>query len=56
MSFCFSGYLCSCECGNDLFFSSSKFQHPSLLPSFSETIHKDSVSRHPEGSVWEWKV
>lgn len=40
-------YVCS-ECGHELFSSSSKFEHSSPWPSFSETVHKDSVSKHPE--------
>uniref|UniRef100_A0A3B4ZY39 Methionine sulfoxide reductase B1 n=1 Tax=Stegastes partitus TaxID=144197 RepID=A0A3B4ZY39_9TELE len=40
-------YVCS-ECGHQLFSSSSKFEHSSPWPAFSETLHKDSVSRQPE--------
>uniref|UniRef100_A0A3Q1H052 Methionine sulfoxide reductase B1 n=1 Tax=Acanthochromis polyacanthus TaxID=80966 RepID=A0A3Q1H052_9TELE len=60
MSFCsFSGgeefknhfqpgiYVCS-ECEHELFSSKSKFEHSSPWPAFSETIHEDSVSKHPE--------
>ncbi|GAA6228682.1 methionine-R-sulfoxide reductase B1-A-like [Lates japonicus] len=40
-------YVCS-ECGHELFSSMSKFEHSSPWPAFSETIHEDSVSKHPE--------
>lgn len=40
-------YVCS-ECGQKLFSSTSKFEHSS-----PETIHEDSVSRHPE--AW-WPI
>lgn len=40
-------YVCS-ECGHELFSSLSKFEHSSPWPAFSETIHKDSVSKYPE--------
>lgn len=36
------------ECGHELFSSISKFEHSSPWPAFSETLHKDSVSKHPE--------
>lgn len=61
MSFCswFSGemyrdhfqngvYLCS-QCGYELFSSKKKFQHSSPWPAFTETVHKDSVSKRPDG-------
>ncbi|KAG8007007.1 Methionine-R-sulfoxide reductase B1-A [Nibea albiflora] len=40
-------YVCS-ECGHELFSSTSKFEHSSPWPAFSETIHEDSVTKHPE--------
>ncbi|KAK7940321.1 hypothetical protein WMY93_003647 [Mugilogobius chulae] len=40
-------YVCS-DCGHELFSSCSKFQHSSPWPAFSQTIHPDSVSKHPE--------
>lgn len=40
-------YVCS-ECGHELFSSTSKFEHSSPWPAFSQTIHEDSVSKHPE--------
>uniref|UniRef100_A0A673MXY6 Methionine sulfoxide reductase B1a n=1 Tax=Sinocyclocheilus rhinocerous TaxID=307959 RepID=A0A673MXY6_9TELE len=55
MSFCsFSGgefykghfetgmYVCA-ECGHELFSSSSKYEHSSPWPAFTETIHENSV-------------
>uniref|UniRef100_A0A3B4B979 MsrB domain-containing protein n=1 Tax=Periophthalmus magnuspinnatus TaxID=409849 RepID=A0A3B4B979_9GOBI len=40
-------YVCA-DCSHELFSSSSKFQHSSPWPAFSQTIHPDSVSKHPE--------
>ncbi|CAN9505875.1 unnamed protein product [Ophioblennius macclurei] len=40
-------YVCS-ECGHELFSSTSKFEHSSPWPSFSHTLHHNSVSKHPE--------
>lgn len=40
-------YVCS-QCGQELFSSMSKFEHSSPWPAFSETIHEDSVTKHPE--------
>lgn len=40
-------YVCS-ECGHELFSSTSKFEHSTPWPAFSQTIHEDSVSKHPE--------
>ncbi|KAI9523421.1 hypothetical protein NQZ68_028445 [Dissostichus eleginoides] len=40
-------YVCS-ECGHKLFSSMSKFEHSTPWPAFSQTIHEDSVTKHPE--------
>ncbi|KAK0153125.1 Methionine-R-sulfoxide reductase B1-A [Merluccius polli] len=40
-------YVCS-ECGHELFSSTAKFQHSSPWPAFTDPVHRDSVSRHPE--------
>ncbi|KAL3194872.1 hypothetical protein MRX96_016041 [Rhipicephalus microplus] len=40
-------YVCA-NCDNKLFASGSKFAHKSPWPSFSNTIHSDSVKKVPE--------
>ncbi|KAF5901865.1 methionine-R-sulfoxide reductase B1, partial [Clarias magur] len=40
-------YVCS-KCGYELFSSKVKYQHSSPWPAFTETIHKDSVSKVEE--------
>ncbi|KAL1416052.1 hypothetical protein MTO96_006523 [Rhipicephalus appendiculatus] len=40
-------YVCA-NCENKLFASGSKFAHKSPWPSFSNTIHTDSVKKVPE--------
>ncbi|XP_070837553.1 methionine-R-sulfoxide reductase B1-A-like [Chaetodon trifascialis] len=40
-------YACS-KCEYQLFSSRSKYKHSSPWPAFTETIHKDSVSKHEE--------
>ncbi|XP_064478936.1 methionine-R-sulfoxide reductase B1-like [Ornithodoros turicata] len=40
-------YVCS-QCGYELFSSRSKYSHHSPWPSFTETIHEESVKRTPE--------
>lgn len=40
-------YACS-ECDHPLFSSRSKFEHSSPWPAFTETVQKDSVSKHLE--------
>ncbi|PIK46113.1 putative methionine-R-sulfoxide reductase B1 [Apostichopus japonicus] len=37
------------ECGYELFSSKKKFEHSSPWPAFTETVHKDSVSKRPDG-------
>lgn len=40
-------YVCA-KCGYELFSSRSKYAHSSPWPAFTETIHADSVAKHPE--------
>ncbi|TKC51528.1 hypothetical protein EI555_020068 [Monodon monoceros] len=40
-------YVCA-QCGYELFSSRSKYAHSSPWPAFTETIHADSVAKHPE--------
>uniref|UniRef100_G3THA0 Methionine-R-sulfoxide reductase B1 n=1 Tax=Loxodonta africana TaxID=9785 RepID=G3THA0_LOXAF len=40
-------YVCA-KCGYELFSSRSKYAHSSPWPAFTETIHADSVGKHPE--------
>jgi len=40
-------YVCS-QCDHELFSSRTKFEHHSPWPSFTETIHSNSVTRRPE--------
>jgi len=40
-------YVCS-KCGHQLFSSRSKFEHSSPWPAFTETVHKDSVTKKEE--------
>lgn len=40
-------YVCV-SCGYELFSSRTKFEHSSPWPAFSETVHKDSVSKYVE--------
>ena len=40
-------YVCA-KCGNELFESTRKFDHPSAWPAFSKTIKSDSVSKEQE--------
>ncbi|KAL1469582.1 hypothetical protein MRX96_009413 [Rhipicephalus microplus] len=40
-------YVCS-QCGYELFSSRTKFSHHSPWPSFTDTIHEDSVIKKPE--------
>ena len=48
LTFLISGiYVCS-KCGNELFYSTSKFQHSSPWPAFTSTVKSDSVSKYEE--------
>ena len=40
-------YVCS-KCGNELFYSTKKFEHSSPWPAFTETVRPDSVSKYQE--------
>ncbi|KAI5097418.1 methionine-R-sulfoxide reductase B1-A [Silurus meridionalis] len=40
-------YVCV-KCGYELFSSKKKYEHSSPWPAFTETIHKDSVSKMEE--------
>uniref|UniRef100_A0AC11DNF8 Methionine sulfoxide reductase B1 n=1 Tax=Ovis aries TaxID=9940 RepID=A0AC11DNF8_SHEEP len=40
-------YVCA-KCGYELFSSRSKYAHSSPWPTFTETIHADSVAKRPE--------
>jgi peptide-methionine (R)-S-oxide reductase len=40
-------YVCA-GCGYELFSSKQKFEHDSPWPAFTQTIHKDSVSKKAE--------
>lgn len=40
-------YVCS-QCGYELFSSRSKYAHDSPWPAFTETMHADSVAKHPD--------
>ncbi|GFT66850.1 methionine-R-sulfoxide reductase B1-A [Nephila pilipes] len=40
-------YNCS-KCGNELFSSRTKFEHFSPWPSFTETVHENSVTKRVE--------
>uniref|UniRef100_A0A3Q2FEJ8 Methionine sulfoxide reductase B1 n=2 Tax=Cyprinodon variegatus TaxID=28743 RepID=A0A3Q2FEJ8_CYPVA len=40
-------YVCS-KCDHELFSSRSKYEHSSPWPAFTETIHKNSVSKYEE--------
>lgn len=40
-------YACA-KCGYELFSSKKKYKHSSPWPAFTETIHKDSVSKVEE--------
>ncbi|KAK2829364.1 hypothetical protein Q7C36_017354 [Tachysurus vachellii] len=40
-------YVCS-KCGYELFSSNTKYKHSSPWPAFTNTIHKDSVSKKEE--------
>lgn len=42
-------YVCA-QCGNELFSSRTKFKHFSPWPSFTETVHEDSVVKREEES------
>lgn len=42
-------YVCS-QCDNELFSSRTKFQHFSPWPSFTETVHENSVVKREEPS------
>ncbi|CAG7837826.1 unnamed protein product [Allacma fusca] len=49
-------YVCS-NCGYELFSSKQKYDHHSPWPAFTQTIHKDSVSKKAEmGSPRAFKV
>jgi peptide-methionine (R)-S-oxide reductase len=41
-------YVCS-KCGHELFSSTKKYAHSSPWPSFTSTVHSDSVVKHREG-------
>ena len=43
-------YVCS-KCEYELFSSTSKFEHSSPWPAFTETVHADSVSKHHESAT-----
>ncbi|MEE6497930.1 hypothetical protein FKM82_002930 [Ascaphus truei] len=43
-------YVCT-KCGYELFSSLTKYDHSSPWPAFTETIHKDSVSKSPAENV-----
>ena len=40
-------YVCV-KCGNELFYSTKKFEHSSPWPAFTETVRPDSVSKYEE--------
>ncbi|KAL3877278.1 hypothetical protein ACJMK2_035010 [Sinanodonta woodiana] len=42
-------YVCS-RCDNELFHSSSKYEHHTPWPAFTSTVHPDSISRVPESA------
>ena len=44
---CIGVYTCS-QCGNELFYSTKKYEHASPWPAFTETVRPDSVSKYNE--------
>lgn len=43
-----SGIYCCSKCTFELFSSTSKFEHESIWPAFSDTVHSNSVAKRPE--------
>ncbi|GIX86903.1 methionine-R-sulfoxide reductase B1-A [Caerostris extrusa] len=43
-----SGIYNCVKCGNELFSSRTKFEHFSPWPSFTETVHENSVTKREE--------
>ncbi|KAI4822014.1 hypothetical protein KUCAC02_007582 [Chaenocephalus aceratus] len=41
-------FMFALNAGHKLFSSMSKFEHSTPWPAFSQTIHEDSVTKHPE--------